>query len=55
MIKSNILIEWVNMETKFKNKDLLIKVLDRCIKCRYHISEMVNIRYMITNDNATFE
>lgn len=43
------------MDTKFKNKDLLINVLDRCIEFKYYPSEMVDMRYMITNNNATFE
>ena len=43
------------MDTKFKNKDLLIQVLDRCIEFKYYTSAMANIRYMITNNNATFE
>lgn len=43
------------MDTKFKNKDLLINVLDRCIDFKYYPSEMVDMRYMITNNNATFE
>ena len=41
--------------TKFKNKDLLIKVLDKCIALEYHTLEMLNIKYMITNNNVTFE
>lgn len=41
--------------TKFKNKDLLIKVLDKCIALEYHTLELLNIRYMIINQNATFE
>lgn len=43
------------MDTKFKNKDLLIQVLNRCIEFKYYPSEMVDMRYMITNNNATFE
>lgn len=43
------------MDTKFKNQDLLIKVLDRCILCYYHISEMITIKHMIINNNVTFE
>lgn len=43
------------MDTKFKNKDLLIQVLDRCIEFKYYTSAMANIRHMITNNNATFE
>ena len=43
------------MDTKFKNKDLLIKVLDKCIALEYHTLELLNIRYMIINQNATFE
>lgn len=43
------------MDTKFKNKDLLITALDRCIEFKYYPSEMVDMRYMITNNNATFE
>ena len=43
------------MDTKFKNKDLLIKVLDKCIALEYHTSEMLNIRYIIIYHNATFE
>lgn len=43
------------MDTKFKNKKLLINVLDRCIEFKYYPSEMVDMRYMITNNNATFE
>ena len=41
--------------TKFKNKDLLIKVLDKCIALEYHTSEMLNIRYIIIYHNETFE
>ena len=41
--------------TKFKNKDLLIQVLNRCIEFKYHTSVMTNIRYMITHNNATLE
>lgn len=43
------------MDTKFKNKKLLIQVLDRCIEFRYHMSAMLNIKYMINYNNATFE
>lgn len=43
------------MDTKFKNKKLLIQVLDRCIEFKYHTSAMANIKYSITNNNATFE
>lgn len=43
------------MDTKFKNKDLLIQMLDRCIEVKYYPSAMVDMRYMITNNNATFE
>lgn len=43
------------MDTKFKNHDLLIKALDECIKYRYNISEMIQIKNMIINDDTTFE
>lgn len=43
------------MDTKFKNKYLLIQVLDRCIEFYYHMSAMLNIKYMITYNNVTFE
>ena len=43
------------MDTKFKNKKLLIQVLDRCIEFKYYTSVIANIRYMITNNNITFE
>lgn len=44
------------MDTKFKNRDLLIKALDQCIALRYHTSAMVTIRYyMAINKNTTFE
>lgn len=43
------------MDTKFKNRDLLITALDKCIQFRYHMSAILNMRYMITNNNATFE
>lgn len=43
------------MDTKFKNKKLLIQVLDRCIEFKYYTSVMANIKYMITNNNTTFE
>lgn len=43
------------MDTKFKNKDLLIQMLDRCIEFKYYPSAMVDMRYMITHNNATFE
>lgn len=43
------------MDTKFKNKKLLIQVLDRCIEFKYHTSAMANIKYGITNNNVTFE
>lgn len=43
------------MDTKFKNQDLLIKALDKCILCYYHISAMITIKHMIINNNVTFE
>ena len=43
------------MDTKFKNKTLLIQVLDICIEFKYHTSAMANIKYRITNNNVTFE
>lgn len=43
------------MDTKFKNKKLLIQVLDRCIEFRYHMSAMLNIKYMINYNNVTLE
>ena len=44
------------MDTKFKNRDLLIKALNQCITFRYHTSAMVTIRYYMTiNKNTTFE
>lgn len=43
------------MDTRFKNKDLLLQVLNRCIEFRYHTSAMLDMRYMITNNNATLE
>lgn len=44
------------MDTKFKNKDLVLQVLNRCIEFRYHTSAMVIIRYyMAINKNTTFE
>ena len=43
------------MDTKFKNKDLLITALNKCIECKYYPSAMVDMRYMITNNNATLE
>lgn len=43
------------MDTRFKNQDLLIKALDRCIECRYHLSEIINIKYLIVNRNTMFE
>lgn len=43
------------MDTRFKNKDLLLQVLNRCIEFRYHTSAMLDMRYMITHNNATLE
>lgn len=43
------------MDTKFKNKDLVLQVLNRCIEFRYHTSAMLDMRYMITHNNATLE
>ena len=43
------------MDTKFKNKDLLITALDKCIEFKYYPSVMVDMRYMITHNNATLE
>lgn len=43
------------MDTRFKNKDLVLQVLNRCIEFRYHTSAMLDMRYMITNNNATLE
>lgn len=43
------------MDTKFKNQDLLIKALDKCILCYYHMSAMISIKHMIINNNVTFE
>lgn len=43
------------MDTKFKNKDLLITALDKCIEFKYYPSAMVDMRYMITHNNATLE
>lgn len=41
--------------TKFKNRDLLMASLEECVKFRYHISLMVNMQYLITKRNSTFE
>ena len=43
------------MDTKFKNRDLLITALDKCIQFRYHMSAILNMRYMIINNNVTLE
>lgn len=43
------------MDTKFKNKDLLIKVLDRCMQYRYYESFMLQIRDMVIRKDMTFE
>lgn len=43
------------MDTKFKNKDLLITVLDRCLEFQYRMSMVVKIRYLLVNHNTTFE
>ena len=43
------------MDTKFKNRHLLIKALDKCIECRYHLSTMTQIRNIIANYNTKFE
>lgn len=43
------------MDTKFKNKDLLITALDKCIEFRHYTSVMLDMRYMITHNNATLE
>ena len=43
------------MDTKFKNKDLLITALDKCIEFKHYPSAMVDMRYMITHNNTTLE
>lgn len=43
------------MDTKFKNQDILINILDRCMKFRYHPSAMIWMKNMIVNHNVTFE
>lgn len=43
------------MDTKFKNRDLLIQVLNRCIECCYYKSFMIHIQNMILNKDMTFE
>ena len=43
------------MDTKFKNKDLLIQVLDRCMQYRYYGSFMLQIRDIVINKDMTFE
>lgn len=43
------------MDTKFKNRDLLIQVLNRCIECCYYRSFMIHIQNMIINKDMTFE
>ena len=43
------------MDTKFKNKDLLINVLDRCIENHYHKSFMIPMQSMVINQDMTLE
>ena len=43
------------MDTKFKNKDLLIQVLDRCMQYRYYGSFILQIQDMVINKDMTFE
>lgn len=43
------------MDTKFKNKDILIQVLDRCMQYRYYGSFMLQIRDIVINKDMTFE
>ena len=43
------------MNTKFKNRDLLIQVLNRYIECCYYRSFMIHIQNMIINKDMTFE
>lgn len=43
------------MDTKFKNKDLLIKTLDKCILRYCYVATVTSIKHMIINQNVTFE
>lgn len=43
------------MDTKFKNKDLLIKVLNKCILRYCYLGTTISIKHMIINQNITFE
>lgn len=43
------------MDTKFKNKNLLIKVLNKCILSYCYLATTTSIKHMIINQNVTFE